>query len=347
VRRHRNTIYVTTDGALLRKDGANVVMLVEGEEGGRVPAHMLDGIVCLGRVTVSQPLLGYCAENGITISHLTSNGRFLARVEGPVSGNVLLRKEQYRRSDDPDQNGALVQSILLGKVHNQRAVIRRALRDHGDKLEEATARRLSDADRVLSRLLKQIPSESDEERLRGMEGEAGRTYFGIFDHLIRGDEGERIRFTARSRRPPTDAANALLSFLYTLLVHDCRSALESVGLDPQVGFLHRAKPGRPSLALDLLEEFRPVLADRLALTLINRGQLGSKDFSVMDSGAVSITDDARKRILTAYQERKETELQHPFLKEETTIGLLPHLQSQLLSRHLRGDIDGYPPFLWK
>ena len=344
MRRHRNTIYVTTDGALLRKDGANVVMQVEGQEGGRVPAHMLDGIVCLGRVTVSYHLIGYCAENGITISYLSGSGRFLARVEGPVSGNVLLRKEQYRRSDDPEQGPAVVQSLLAGKVHNQRAVVRRSRRDHGDKLEAEAAAALAEADKVLSRLLKRLPHEADSERLRGMEGEAGRTYFGVFDHFIRGDG---LRFTSRTRRPPMDAVNALLSFLYTLLTHDCRSALESVGLDPQVGFLHRLRPGRPSLALDLLEEFRPVLADRLALTLINRGQIGPKDFTVLDNGAVTMAEDARKTVLTAYQERKETELQHPFLGEKTTMGLLPALQAQLLARHLRGDIDGYPPYIWK
>ncbi len=344
MRRHRNTIYVTTDGALLRKDGANIVMEVQRQEKGRIPAHMLDGIVCLGRVTISYHLIGYCAENGITISYLSGSGRFLARVEGPVSGNVLLRKEQYRRSDDAAQCPAVIQSLLAGKVHNQRAVVRRSRRDHGDKLTTEATAALGDADGTLSRLLKRLPYEPDSERLRGMEGEAGRTYFNIFDHLIR---SEGLHFTGRTRRPPMDEVNALLSFLYTLLTHDCRSALEAVGLDPQVGFLHRLRPGRPSLALDLLEEFRPVLADRLALTLINRGQIGAENFIVLDNGAVTMTEEVRKTVLTAYQERKETELQHPFLGEKTTIGLLPALQAQLLARHLRGDIDGYPPFLWK
>jgi len=344
VRRHRNTIYVTTDGALLRKDGANIVMQVESQERGRVPAHMLDGIVCLGRVTVSYHLLGYCAENGITISYLSGNGRFLARVEGPVSGNVLLRKDQYRRSDDAEQCPAVIQSLLAGKVHNQRSVVRRSRRDHGDKLTAEATTALADADSTLSRLLKRLPYETDSERLRGMEGEAGQTYFDTFNHFIRCKD---LCFTGRTRRPPMDEVNALLSFLYTLLTHDCRSALESVGLDPQVGFLHRLRPGRPSLALDLLEEFRPVLADRLALSLINRGQIGAKDFNILDNGAVVMVEESRKTVLTAYQERKETELQHPFLGEKTTIGLLPALQAQLLARHLRGDIDGYPPFLWK
>ncbi|MCG5549268.1 type I-C CRISPR-associated endonuclease Cas1c [Halorhodospira halochloris] len=344
MRRHRNTIYVTTDGALLRKDGANVVMQVEGQEGGRVPAHMLDGIVCLGRVTVSYHLIGYCADNGITITYLSSSGRFLARVEGPVSGNVLLRKEQYRRTDDLEQCPIVVQGFLAGKIHNQRAVLRRSRRDHGDKMTTESTAALDDAENTLNRLLKRLPYEQDNERLRGMEGEAGRTYFKIFDHFIR---REGLRFSGRTRRPPMDEVNALISFLYTILTHDCRSALEAVGLDPQVGFLHRLRPGRPSLALDLLEEFRPVLADRLALTLINRGQIETKDFTVLDNGAVIMSDETRKTILTAYQERKDAELRHPFLGEKTTVGLLPALQAQLLARHLRGDIDGYPPFLWK
>lgn len=347
MRRHRNTIYVMTDGALLRKDGANVVMLVEGEEGGRVPGHMLDGIVCLGRVTLTQPLIGFCAEMGITVSYLSSNGRFLARLEGPVSGNVLLRKEQYRRSDGAEECSAIIQSLLAGKVYNQRAVIRRALRDHAEKMSPNTSARLTEVDRQFSRVLKRLPREWNSDRLRGIEGDASRSYFGIFDHFIRSRQKDRIRFNGRSRRPPMDEANAMLSFLYTLLVHDCRSALEAVGLDPQMGFLHRPKPGRPSLALDLLEEFRPVLADRLALTLVNRGQVGRNDFKVMENGAVTMTEKGRKVLLTAYQERKQDELQHPFLKEKTTVGLLPMLQAQLMARHLRGDIDAYPPFLWK
>lgn len=346
MRRHLNTLYVTTEGAWLRKDGANIVMEVNGETRARLPVHMLGGLVCLGRVMVSPPLLGYCAEQGITVSYLSMHGRFQARVEGPVSGNVLLRREQYRRTDDPVRCAQIVQNILLGKLHNQRAVLGRGLRDHADKLTDDDKAALDHAHQRLNRIMDKVPSETSLDVLRGLEGEAAQSYFGVFDHLIRSTE-TNLRFKGRSRRPPMDAVNALLSFLYTLLTHDCRSALESVGLDPAVGFLHRDRPGRPSLALDLLEEFRPLLADRLALSLINLKQVTTKDFQTMDNGAVLLKEDSRKIVLTAYQERKREDLRHVFLNEKAPIGLFPFLQAQLMARHLRGDLDGYPPFLWK
>ena len=346
MRRHLNTLYVTTEGAWLRKDGANIVMEVNGETRARLPVHMLGGLVCLGRVMVSPPLLGYCAEQGITVSYLSMHGRFLARVEGPASGNVLLRREQYRRTDDPTRCAQIVQNILLGKLHNQRAVLGRGLRDHADKLTDDDKTALSYAHKRLDRIMDKVQSETSLDVLRGLEGEAAQSYFGVFDHLIRATETS-LRFKGRSRRPPMDAVNALLSFLYTLLTHDCRSALESVGLDPAVGFLHRDRPGRPSLALDLLEEFRPLLADRLALSLINLKQVTAKDFQTMDNGAVLLKEDSRKIVLTAYQERKREDLRHVFLNEKAPIGLFPFLQAQLMARHLRGDLDGYPPFLWK
>jgi CRISPR-associated protein Cas1 len=289
VRRQLNTLYVTTEGAWLHKDGANIVMEVERKERARLPVHMLESLVCFGRVLVSPPLLGYCAEQGICTSFLTPNGRFLARVEGPVSGNVLL-----------------------GKLHNQRAVLGRALRDHGSKLLPEDEAALTHAYKRLDRIADKLMPEADLNLLRGYEGEAAQAYFGVFDHLIRVNS-PAMRFKSRSRRPPLDAVNALLSFLYTLVTHDCRSALESVGLDPAVGFLHRDRPGRPSLALDLLEEFRPLLADRLALSLINRKQVGERDFQFMDNGAVLLTEAARKTVLTAYQERKREELRHVFI----------------------------------
>lgn len=344
MRRQLNTLYVTTDGAWLRKDGANIVLEVEREERARLPVHMLESLVCIGRVAVSQPLLGFCAEQGISICYLTPHGRFLARVEGPVSGNVLLRRAQYRASDDPTRCAAIVRNLLAGKIHNQRAVLARGWRDHGGKLTDVAA--FQHALKRLKRIPQRILLENDVDLLRGLEGEAAQAYFGVFDQLIR-VESPLLRFGGRNRRPPRDAFNALLSFLYTLLTHDCRSALETVGLDPAVGFLHRDRPGRPSLALDLAEEFRPLLGERLALSLINRRQLNERDFVVFDNGAVQLKDDARKTVLVAYQERKREQLQHAYLGEKADIGLLPFIQAQLLARHLRGDLDGYPPFLWK
>lgn len=344
MRRQLNTLYVTTDGAWLHKDGENIVMEVEREVRARIPAHMLESFVCIGRVAVSAPLLGYCSEQGITICHLSSQGRFLARIEGPVSGNVLLRREQYRRSDEPARCVPIVCNMLIGKVHNQRAVLSRGRRDYGETLPDAAA--IQHAIERLRRIPHRLLTEHDLDTLRGLEGEAAQAYFGVFDQLIRA-ESPLLHFGGRNRRPPRDAFNALLSFLYTLLTHDCRSALETVGLDPAVGFLHRDRPGRPSLALDLAEELRPLLGERLALSLINRKQLNERDFRQFDNGAVLLREESRKTVLVAYQERKREQLQHAFLGEKVDIGLLPFVQSQLLARHLRGDLDAYPPFLWK
>lgn len=344
MRRQLNTLYITTDGAWLRKDGANIVLEVEREERARLPAHMLEGLVCIGRVGVSPQLLGFCCEQGITISYLTPQGRFLARIEGPVSGNVLLRRAQYRASDAPERCAAIVRNLLAGKIHNQRAVLARGWRDHGAHLVDVAA--FQHALKRLKRIPRRLLQESDVDLLRGLEGEAAQTYFGVFGQLVR-VESLLLGFGGRNRRPPRDAFNALLSFFYTLLTHDCRSALESVGLDPAVGFLHRDRPGRASLALDLAEEFRPLLGERLALSLINRRQLNERDFQTFDNGAVLLKDDARKTALVAYQERKREQLYHAFLDDKVDIGLLPFVQAQLLARHLRGDLDGYPPFLWK
>ncbi len=344
MRRQLNTLYVTTDGAWLRKDGANIVMEVEKAVRVRLPVHMLESLVCIGRVAVSPQLLGFCSEQGISICYLTANGKFLARVEGPVSGNVLLRREQYRRSDEPARCASVVRHLLAGKIHNQRAVLARGWRDYGDKLTDVAA--FQHALKRLKRIPQRLLVETDVNVLRGLEGEAAQSYFGVFNQLIRADS-PMLRFRGRNRRPPRDAFNALLSFLYTLLTHDCRSALETVGLDPAVGFLHRDRPGRPSLALDIAEELRPLLGDRLALSLVNRKQLNENDFRQMENGAVLLKDDARKTVLVAYQERKREELQHVFLGEKAAIGLFPYLQAQLLARHLRGDLDAYPPFLWK
>lgn len=346
MRRQLNTLYVTTDGAWLYKDGANIVMSVDKQERARVPVHMLESLVCFGRVLISPPLLGYCAEEKISVSFLTSYGKFLARVEGPVSGNVLLRREQYRVADDPVRCVSIVRNVLAGKLHNQRVVLGRALRDYGEEFDDDHRTMLRHAHERLRNIIAQLPNDSSVDLLRGHEGEAAQAYFGVFDHLIRLSD-TTLRFHGRSRRPPLDAVNALLSFLYTLVTHDCRSALESVGLDPAVGFLHRDRPGRPSLALDITEEFRALLGDRLALSLINRRQITAKDFRTMDGGAVLLGEESRKVVLTAYQERKRELLQQPFLDDRLAIGLLPFIQAQLLARHLRGDLDAYPPFLWK
>jgi CRISPR-associated protein Cas1 len=346
VRRHLNTLYITTQGAYLNKDGANVVVSADGNELGRVPVHTIGGIVCLGRASMSPQLMSFCAEEGVAVSFLSEAGRFLARVQGRVSGNVLLRRTQYRAADDPARAATIVRAIVVGKTLNERAVLRRALRDHGEALTNPERSELERRADSLTHAARRAEAANDVDVLRGLEGEGSRLYFGTFDHLIRANK-ETFRFSTRSRRPPLDPVNALLSFVYALLGHDVRSALEAHGLDPAVGFLHTDRPGRPGLALDLMEEFRPVFADRLVLSLINRKQMTKSDFRHMDNGAVLLTDEARKAVLVAYQERKRDELVHPFLEEKVTMGLLWQLQAQLLARHLRGDLDGYPPFVWK
>ena len=343
MKKHLNTLFVTTQGAYLSKEGETVVVKVEKEIRLRIPVHTIGGIVCFGNVSCSPFLMGFCAGNGVGISFLTENGRFLARVQGPVSGNVLLRREQYRRADDPKCSADVAKAVLTGKIANSRTVLQRALRDHGSKLDEHTLRQTVT---TLNRCLETLEQVSALDSVRGVEGDAAHCYFSVFDHLIVSQK-EAFSFQERNRRPPLDNVNCLLSFLYTLLVHDTRSALESVGLDPAVGFLHRDRPGRPGLALDLMEEFRPFLADRLTLSLINLRQVQDKGFNKMDTGAVLMTDETRKKVLVAYQERKQEELFHPFLDEKVTIGILFHTQALLLARYLRGDLDGYPPFIWK
>lgn len=346
MRRMLNTIYVTSEGAWLRKDGANLVVEVDGAERGRVPLHMLDGVISFGRSGASPALMAACAEAGVTISFLDPNGRFIARVEGRRTGNVLLRRAQHRTADNEQRKVPIVRGIVAAKAANQRTVVLRALRDHGDAMRPEAREALTEAERRLMDIARRTLLTPEVAGLRGLEGEAAATYFGVFDHLIRAPDAA-FRFTGRSRRPPLDRMNALLSFLYAMLGHDCRSALEAHGLDPQIGFLHADRPGRAGLALDLMEELRPVLADRLALSLVNRGQLRADDLVVEETGGVRLTDATRKHVLVAWQERKRDELRHPFLGENTPLGLLAHLQAQLLARHLRGDLDGYPAFIWK
>ncbi len=343
MKKHLNTLYVTTQGAYLSKEGETVIVKVDGEVRLRIPVHTIGGVVCFGNVGCSPFLMGFCAENQVGLSFLTEHGRFLARVQGPVSGNVLLRREQYRRADDLECSAQIAKAILTGKIANCRAVLQRAIRDHGSKINEA---QMKHAVLRLSHEIDLLNQDYPLDGLRGIEGDSAHIYFSIFDQLIVAQKGA-FRFDERNRRPPLDNVNCLLSFVYTLLMHDVRSALEVVGLDPAVGFLHRDRPGRPGLALDLMEEFRPFIADRLVLSLINLQQVQDKGFKKMDSGAVIMNDDTRKTVLVAYQERKQEELTHPFLGEKVKIGVLFHIQALLMSRHLRGDLDGYPPFIWK
>ena len=343
MKRHLNTLFVTTQGAYLAKEGETVVVRVERETRLRLPIHTLGGIVCFGNVTCSPFLMGFCAERDVAISFLTEWGRFLARVQGPVSGNVLLRREQYRRADDMDVSALMARSVLTGKLANCRSVLQRALRDHSSKLN---AEEVDEASKRIRNSLERLQDDQPLNALRGIEGDAARVYFSVFDHLILSQKEDFI-FRDRNRRPPLDRVNCLLSFIYTLVLHDVRSALESVGLDPAVGFLHRDRPGRPGLALDMMEEFRPFLADRLTLSLINLNQVQKKGFREMESGAVLMDDEARKTVLVAYQKRKQDEIFHPFIEEKVTIGLLFHMQALLLARCLRGDLDGYPTFIWK
>lgn len=346
MKRMLNTVYVTQEDAWLRKDGANLVVESEGAERGRVPLHMLEGVVSFGRPGCTPALMAACAEGGIALSFLDPNGRFLARVEGPRSGNVLLRRAQHRWADDRARSLPIARAIVAAKAANQRSVLKRALRDHGERLAGVPAERLDRTADNLAGVARRALVCDDLDVLRGIEGEAAAAYFAVFNHLILVDD-DTFAFSTRSRRPPLDRTNALLSFLYAMLGHDCRAALEAHGLDPQVGFLHADRPGRPGLALDLMEEFRPAIADRLALSLVNRQQIKAEDFLVEAAGGVRLTDAARKQVLVAWQERKRETVRHAFLGETAPLGLFPHLQAQLLARHLRGDLDGYPAHIWR
>lgn len=342
MKKHLNTLFITLEGAWLGKDGEAVIVRHEHETKIRVPLHNLDGIVALGwDISCSAPLMTACAEKGVTLSFCTPYGKFQAAVRGFTSGNVLLRREQYRRADDETASVAVARYIVAAKIANQRTVLLRAIRDHGG---DGRSRELNATCIELAYNAQVTSRAGSLDTLRGLEGDAAKRYFEAFPHLI---TNTAFPFTGRTKRPPTDPVNALLSFLYAMLAHDCRSACETVGLDPQVGFLHRDRPGRASLALDLMEELRPVLADRLALSLINRQQVKATDFITKENGAVEMKDKTRKAVLVAYQERKQQELEHPFLGEKVTLGLVCHLQARLLARHLRGDLDVYPAFLWK
>lgn len=344
MKRHLNTLFVTLEGAYLRKDGAAIEVRHEGESKLRVPLHNLDGIACFGwDISASASLMAACAEAKVSLSFHTPHGKFLASSNGFTSGNILLRREQYRRADHEPAAHAIASNMVAAKLANSRHVLMRAARDHGPRDPERAAVLLQAADFLRVRI-SLATRTTTLDSLRGVEGDAAAAYFSVFPALMVNHD-PAVAMSGRSRRPPLDPVNALLSFVYSLLMHDCRSALESCGLDSQCGFLHRDRPGRPSLALDLMEEFRAFLADRTVLSLFNRRQLDLEDFEVKESGAVLLREDARKKVLTTWQERKQDEILHPFLDEKTTIGLLPHLQARLLARHLRGDLDAYPAFL--
>ena len=344
MRQHLNTLFVTLEGAWLSKDGQAVEVRHERKTKLRVPLHNLESIVSFGwDITASAQLMAACAEAGVTLSFCTPHGKFLASATGFAPGNVLLRREQFRRADDLVACAMIARNIVAAKIANSRVSLLRALRDRPD---HEAASQLKTTAQWLGRRVETALRANSLDGLRGIEGDSAAAYFDSFPFLLTTTD-QAITMNGRNRRPPTDPVNALLSFLYALLAHDCRSALAAAGLDAAVGFFHRDRPGRPSLALDLMEEFRPVLADRLALALFNRRQINATDFDFHENGAVSLRDSSRKKVLVAWQERKLEELIHPFLQEKVTWGLLPHLQARLIARHLRGDLDAYPAFIWK
>lgn len=338
-----NTLFVTSEDVYLSLDGENVVANRAGEAVARYPLHTLQSIVSFSYAGASPALMGACAQREIGLAFCSPRGRFLARVSGPAQGNVLLRRMQYRMADDPVQSCRIARNMIFGKVYNGRWSLERTRRDHALRIEDTHFAAVSSQ---LYDLLPQIAAEESLESLRGLEGIGAAAYFSVLDDMIL-REKETFYFKERSRRPPLDAFNALLSFSYTLLAHDCASALESVGLDAYVGYLHRDRPGRESLALDLMEELRPCFADRFVLTLINNRVIKAADFQFRESGAVLLTDSARKTFLQKWQERKKELITHPYLEEKVPWGLVPYVQSLLLARYLRGDLDAYPPFLWK
>lgn len=343
MRKLLNTLYITSPDSYLSRDGENVVVIVENKEKFRIPVHNIEGIVTFGYCGASPALLGLCAERNVSVCFLTEHGRFWGRLAGPVRGNVLLRRKQYKMADDEKTKLNLSRLFVAGKILNSRNVLQRAIRDHGNVVN---IKLLEEASEILSIRQKQALNAKSLNILRGIEGDAANTYFGIFNELIIAQK-EEFRINGRTRRPPKDNVNALLSFIYTILANEVQSALEVTGLDPYVGFLHTDRPGRPSLALDLMEEFRPYLSDRLVLSLINRRQVTGKGFIDRDESGIIMDDDTRREVIAAWQKRKQEEIQHPFLQEKIQIGLLPYAQALLFSRFIRGDLESYPVFLMK
>ena len=343
MRKLLNTLYVTTPDVYLSLDGENIVVLQDDNELGRFPLHYFEGIVSFNYKGASPALMGACAKRNISLCFMTSHGRFLARVTGEVRGNVVLRKNQYQMSENQADSIKLARNFILGKVFNSRWIIERATRDYALRIDTD---RLKNVSSNLHNSLSYIRGCSDFDRLRGLEGEAASQYFSVFDDLIL-NQKDKFYFNNRNRRPPTDNVNALLSFIYSILGNEIAAALETVGLDAYVGFLHTDRPGRASLALDLLEEFRGIMADRFVLSLINMKKINDADFFKKENGAVILTDEARKKVLSSWQLKKLEKITHPFLNEKIEWGLVPYVQAMLLARYIRGDLDEYPPFLWK
>ncbi len=338
-----NTLYVTSENSYLALDGENIVVFEDKREIGRLPLHNLEGIVSFGYRGTSPALMGVCAERNISLCYLTPQGKFLARVLGAVKGNVILRQQQYDSSKDEKISLEIAKSCIIGKVYNARWVLERAVRDHSLQIDVDKVKKASN---YLKNSLKLIQDSRSKEQLRGYEGETASIYFGVFDQLILQQKKE-FCFCGRNKRPPLDNVNALLSFVYTLLSNSITSALESVGLDPYVGYLHTERPGRASLSLDLMEELRAVLADRFVLSLINKKMISGKNFLKKENGAVLMDDELRRKLLIEWQNKKKEIITHPYLKEKIEWGMVPYVQAMLLGRYLRGDLDGYPVFLWK
>ena len=343
MRKLLNTLFITTENAFLSLSGETVCVEINKKKVGQFPLHTLESIVCFTYNGATPAFMGACAKRGIHLAFYSPYGKFLCRVIGENRGNVLLRKQQYRISDDKDSSCLIARNLILGKVFNCRWSIDRTLRDHALRINGESCKK---AVQYLTDAMKKIRHENNLDSLRGMEGECASIYFGIFDELIL-NQKEAFCFNGRNKRPPLDNVNAMLSFRYTLLANDCANALEGVGLDSYVGFLHRDRPGRKSLSLDLMEEMRAVLVDRFVLTLINNRQIQKEHFQTSESGAVEFTDEGRKKFITAWQNHKREQITHPYLQEKISWGLVPHIQALLLARYLRKDIDGYPPFLWK
>ena len=338
-----NTLYVTSEKSYLSLDGENVVVVDDKKEIGRIPLHNLEGIISFGYRGTSPALMGACADRNISLCYLTPQGKFLARISGKIKGNIVLRHRQYKSSDDEAISMEIARNCILGKVYNARGVLERGLRDHKFQINAEKVKKASDN---LKNSINYIQNSQTKGELRGYEGEAASVYFGVFDELILQQKKE-FSFQGRNKRPPKDNVNAMLSFVYTLLANNVVSALESVGLDPYVGYLHTERSGRASLALDLIEELRAVFADRFVLSLINKKIISGKSFIKKENGAVLMNDDLRKKLLIEWQNKKKEIITHPYLKEKVEWGMITYVQALLLARYLRGDLDSYPVFLWK